>query len=132
LIASCPGLIDGLGSGFMISLPAVINFAHGPLKEKVVMECLRGEKRICLAITEPIAGSDVANIVVSELISFFLYFASKFVIWFGLVWFGLVKNHVLTTLLFENIFSDQGQEVALWQILHCLRHQEVDHQRNIL
>ena len=32
------------------------------LKRKVAPPCLRGDKFICLAITEPWAGSDVANI----------------------------------------------------------------------
>jgi len=32
------------------------------MKEKVGREVLAGEKRICLAISEPTAGSDVANI----------------------------------------------------------------------
>jgi len=32
------------------------------MKKRVASECLRGEKIICLAITEPYAGSDVANL----------------------------------------------------------------------
>lgn len=32
------------------------------LKAKVAPSCLKGEKVICLAISEPYAGSDVANI----------------------------------------------------------------------
>jgi len=58
----CPGLSDGLGSGCMIGLPAVMQFATAAIKDKVVMDCMRGDKCICLAITEPVAGSDVANI----------------------------------------------------------------------
>lgn len=45
-----------------IGLPPVINFGSKPLKDKIVGPCLKGEKLICLAITEPWAGSDVANI----------------------------------------------------------------------
>lgn len=41
---------------------AVINFGSKFLQEKVVKDCLQGKKFICLAITEPYAGSDVANI----------------------------------------------------------------------
>lgn len=40
----------------------MLKFASKPLKDKVAGPCLRGEKIICLAITEPWAGSDVANI----------------------------------------------------------------------
>lgn len=49
--------------GFGIGLPPVLHFGSEELKQRVVGPCLRGEERICLAITEPEAGSDVANIV---------------------------------------------------------------------
>jgi alkylation response protein AidB-like acyl-CoA dehydrogenase len=39
-----------------------LNFATKSVKAKVVSEVLSGKKRICLAITEPNAGSDVAAI----------------------------------------------------------------------
>ena len=32
------------------------------MKSKIIPECLKGEKRICLAITEPAAGSDVGGL----------------------------------------------------------------------
>lgn len=35
-------------------------FAEGALRERVTRDCLSGEKIICLAVTEPSAGSDVA------------------------------------------------------------------------
>jgi alkylation response protein AidB-like acyl-CoA dehydrogenase/predicted heme/steroid binding protein len=57
-----PGFTDGIGSGMVIGLPPLINFGSDWMKNTVVPEILRGEKRICLAITEPTAGSDVANI----------------------------------------------------------------------
>ncbi|KXS21857.1 acyl-CoA dehydrogenase NM domain-like protein [Gonapodya prolifera JEL478] len=57
-----PGFFDGLGTGLVIGLPPVINFGHPSIKERVVREVLSGEKSICLAITEPTAGSDVAGI----------------------------------------------------------------------
>ena len=53
------GLIGGLGIG----LPPILHFGSEELKKRVVPGCLAGEKIICLAITEPSAGSDVANIV---------------------------------------------------------------------
>eukprot|EP00301_Raphidiophrys_heterophryoidea_P011592 c17733_g1_i1.p1 GENE.c17733_g1_i1~~c17733_g1_i1.p1 ORF type:complete len:531 (+),score=158.27 c17733_g1_i1:43-1593(+) len=58
----CPGLFDGLGSGFMIGLPPLLHFASPAIQKTVAMDCIRGDKVICLAITEPVAGSDVANI----------------------------------------------------------------------
>ncbi|OAJ44746.1 hypothetical protein BDEG_27946 [Batrachochytrium dendrobatidis JEL423] len=49
-------------SGMVIGLPPVIYFGSDSLKQKVIGPVLRGEKRICLSITEPGAGSDVAAI----------------------------------------------------------------------
>ncbi|MGI9478293.1 MAG: acyl-CoA dehydrogenase family protein [Hyphomicrobiaceae bacterium] len=46
-----------------IGLPPVIRHAPQPLKEMVAPEVLSGRKLICLAISEPNAGSDVANII---------------------------------------------------------------------
>lgn len=39
-----------------------MNFAQPQVRERVMREVLSGEKIICLAITEPFAGSDVANL----------------------------------------------------------------------
>eukprot|EP00192_Tetraselmis_astigmatica_P012977 CAMPEP_0117672596 /NCGR_PEP_ID=MMETSP0804-20121206/13991_1 /TAXON_ID=1074897 /ORGANISM="Tetraselmis astigmatica, Strain CCMP880" /LENGTH=407 /DNA_ID=CAMNT_0005481213 /DNA_START=11 /DNA_END=1232 /DNA_ORIENTATION=- len=58
----CPGFQDGIGAGMIIGLPPVIHFGRKELAAKVVPEVLRGDKRICLAISEPTAGSDVAGI----------------------------------------------------------------------
>jgi len=57
-----PGFTDGIGSGMVISLPVVLHFGNQWMKDTVAKEVLSGEKRICLAISEPTAGSDVANI----------------------------------------------------------------------
>lgn len=58
---TCPGFVDGAGSGMVIGLPPLIHHGTEYMKKVVVGQVLRGEKRICLAITEPGAGSDVAN-----------------------------------------------------------------------
>ena len=57
----CPGFCDGLFAGFAIGCPPIINFYNGKDKEQIMKEILLGEKRVCLAITGPEAGSDVAN-----------------------------------------------------------------------
>ncbi|KAI8877387.1 acyl-CoA dehydrogenase NM domain-like protein [Backusella circina FSU 941] len=57
-----PGFADAISSGYSIGLPPIFNFGSPALKAKVVPEVLSGKKRICLAITEPYAGSDVARI----------------------------------------------------------------------
>lgn len=65
----CPGYVDGLVGGLVIGLPPVINFGSEDLRKTVVPAVLRGDKRICLAISEPFAGSDVANIKCSGVLS---------------------------------------------------------------
>eukprot|EP01114_Cavostelium_apophysatum_P014400 TRINITY_DN372_c0_g1_i5.p1 TRINITY_DN372_c0_g1~~TRINITY_DN372_c0_g1_i5.p1 ORF type:complete len:510 (-),score=144.37 TRINITY_DN372_c0_g1_i5:175-1704(-) len=57
-----PSFQDGICAGLMIGLPPVLNFGPAGLRDKIAREVFAGEKRICLAITEPYAGSDVANI----------------------------------------------------------------------
>jgi len=52
----------GISGGLSIGLPPVLHFGSTELKRRVAPACLSGEKIICLAITEPLAGSDVANL----------------------------------------------------------------------
>ncbi|KAI9311301.1 acyl-CoA dehydrogenase/oxidase [Dichotomocladium elegans] len=56
------GMDDGVIGGMTIGLPPVLNFGSKELRHKIVPDILAGKKRIALAITEPYAGSDVANI----------------------------------------------------------------------
>lgn len=56
------GVIWGLIEGLQIGLPPILNFASDYLKDKVVADCLRGEKFVCLCISEPQTGSDVASL----------------------------------------------------------------------
>lgn len=58
---SC-GLMMGLSGGIALGLPPVLRFGTEEMKIRVVPECLSGDKIICLTITEPTAGSDVANL----------------------------------------------------------------------
>ena len=46
-----------------ITNSVVLNFGTKELKAKVIPECLEGRKVICLAVSEPTTGSDVASIV---------------------------------------------------------------------
>ena len=54
------GLVWGVCGGLGIGLPPVLHFGSQALQDKVAPGCLSGDKFICLAITEPYAGSDVA------------------------------------------------------------------------
>jgi len=59
------GMAWAMMGGLGIGLPPVINFGmpkNPALADKCIKECLGGDKIICLCITEPGAGSDVANI----------------------------------------------------------------------
>ncbi|KAJ3282498.1 hypothetical protein HDU79_009869 [Rhizoclosmatium sp. JEL0117] len=53
---------EGLASGMMIGAPPVMKFGPAWMKQQVLPKLFSGEKMICLAITEPGHGSDVAGI----------------------------------------------------------------------
>ncbi len=55
------GLVAGLGS-YSIAMPPVLNMGTEEQKQKFLVPVLKGEKIAALGITEPNAGSDVANI----------------------------------------------------------------------
>lgn len=48
--------------GLVVGAPPLLKFASKELQDKIFPEILSGEKRICLAVTEPDAGSDVRNL----------------------------------------------------------------------
>ncbi|KAI9179087.1 hypothetical protein H9P43_005749 [Blastocladiella emersonii ATCC 22665] len=57
------GAVWALIGGHGIGLPPLIAFGSPELKKKVIPGCYAGTKKICLAVTEPEAGSDVAGLV---------------------------------------------------------------------
>lgn len=61
--ANARGFQDGNMAGMSISLSAVLAWANDEeLKNKIANEVLSGEKKMCLAVTEAFAGSDVAGL----------------------------------------------------------------------
>lgn len=56
------GVVGNILGSLSIGLPPVFKFGSKFLQDKVGDSCMSGEKQICLAITEPHAGSDVAAI----------------------------------------------------------------------
>ncbi|KAI0130175.1 acyl-CoA dehydrogenase/oxidase [Xylariales sp. AK1849] len=58
-LAGPPG---SLTTGMAFGVPPILKFGDKKLQERFVPELLKGERRGCIAITEPDAGSDVANI----------------------------------------------------------------------
>ncbi|CAG8981596.1 hypothetical protein HYALB_00009475 [Hymenoscyphus albidus] len=51
-----------VGVGFAFGVPPILKFGSHALQEKFLPDLLTGKKRICIAITEPEAGSDVSGI----------------------------------------------------------------------
>lgn len=49
-------------AGFRYGIPPILHYANQALQERILPDLLLGRKRICIAITEPDAGSDVANV----------------------------------------------------------------------
>lgn len=60
--AGSGGVIWNVLGGYGIGCPPMVKYGKKPLVDRILPGILAGEKRICLAITEPDAGSDVANL----------------------------------------------------------------------
>lgn len=103
------GFQDGNLAGLVISLGAVQEWLNNEkLKKHINEECLSGRKKICLAISEAFAGSDVAGIRTTA----------------GLytLFFLVNRSQVADTFYRE----DSG-----WKALHHQRHKEMDHKRHV-
>jgi len=58
----CPGSWQGLVVGPMIATNPLLHWGQPWTRDAVVRPIIVGEQRICLAVTEPWAGSDVAGV----------------------------------------------------------------------
>lgn len=56
------GPTSSLSTGMAYGMPPVIAYGSTELQQRLLPDLIRGRKRICIAITEPDTGSDVANI----------------------------------------------------------------------
>ena len=56
------GPSGSLTTGMAFGVPPIIKFGSRQLQDRFLPDLLTGRKRTCIAITEPEAGSDVANI----------------------------------------------------------------------
>jgi acyl-CoA dehydrogenase len=56
------GPSGAITTGYTFGLPPLLNFGSKALQEQFLPDLLLGKKRTCIAITEPGAGSDVANL----------------------------------------------------------------------
>src|SRR3954466_6539842 len=60
--AQCGGLAMGIAVHTDMAMPPILLFGTEEQKQEWVVPAIRGEKILCLGITEPDAGSDVAGI----------------------------------------------------------------------
>ncbi len=60
--ANCGGLAMGVAVHTDMAMPPILAFGTEEQKQEWVVPAIRGEKILCLGITEPDAGSDVAGI----------------------------------------------------------------------
>jgi len=67
--AGSGGFVWNVIGGFGIGCPPLVKFGKKELVKRILPGILNGDKRICLAITEPDAGSDVANITCEAVLS---------------------------------------------------------------
>jgi alkylation response protein AidB-like acyl-CoA dehydrogenase len=56
------GFVWNMIGGYGIGAPPVVKHGKKALIDRIMPDVINGDKRICLAITEPDAGSDVANL----------------------------------------------------------------------
>lgn len=56
------GVVWALGGGNAIGGPPIVRFGSREVKDEILPGVMRGEKRVCLGVTEPGAGSDVAQL----------------------------------------------------------------------
>lgn len=94
-LAGPPG---SLTTGMAFGVPPIIKFGSNELQERFLPELLRGQKRSCIAITEPDAGSDVANITTTAVKSkdgkhYIINGTKK---WYGFSLAGWVDAHLQT------------------------------------
>ncbi|RSL58712.1 Acyl-CoA dehydrogenase apdG [Fusarium duplospermum] len=65
-LAGPPGSIT---TGMAFGVPPLLHYASSELQDRFLPDLLLGRKRTCIAITEPDAGSDVANITTTARLS---------------------------------------------------------------
>lgn len=63
------GFQDGLSAGMWIGLTPILNYGTAAQKASIIGPVLAGDKHICLAISEPFAGSDVAGMKTKAVLS---------------------------------------------------------------
>jgi acyl-CoA dehydrogenase len=102
------GPATAITTGFAFGVPPIIHFGSPELQKRFLPDLLSGRTRICIAITEPDAGSDVSTHDPKML----------YQLWRLTFITGCERTNV-------------RRENSRWKAFHCERHQEVDYQRNV-
>lgn len=55
------GPVTSITTGFAYGVPPILHFGSRELQNRILPGLLSGKTRICIAITEPDAGSDVSS-----------------------------------------------------------------------
>lgn len=63
------GVPNGLIGGVTLVMPAILKNGSPDVRERISKEVFSGQKRLCLAITEPDAGSDVAALATEAVLT---------------------------------------------------------------
>lgn len=100
------GPATAITTGFAFGVPPIIHFGSPELQKRFLPDLLRGRTRICIAITEPDAGSDVSMAPRRTCIR---------------------HENRLTSGTGCKCANDRRKSPG-WQAFHCERHQEMDHQ----
>jgi alkylation response protein AidB-like acyl-CoA dehydrogenase len=109
----CPGAEDGMISGISIGLGPVIHFGPKWMQGDLVQSIIMGDKTICLGITEPMVGSDVAGSTCRAIKS---ADGSHYVVSGTKKWItNSVFADYFTTLV--RVFDSNGKEIGLTMLL---------------
>lgn len=124
---SGPG--GALWSGFAFGIPPVVNYGCYELQETFLPDLLNGCKRCCIAITEPDAGSDVANISNTATRStdghhWIINGTKK---WYASKWDVELNSRYRILSVYQGYQTVFGQTIAQWQSALVARVQLVFH-----
>ena len=105
------GPATAITTGFAFGVPPIIHFGSPELQKRFLPDLLRGHTRICIAITEPDAGSDVSMIPERN-------------------WISYADRLTIDNTTGRQCANDSRKNSG-WQAFHCERHQEMDYQWDV-
>ncbi|ENH75801.1 Long-chain specific acyl-CoA dehydrogenase, mitochondrial [Fusarium oxysporum f. sp. cubense race 1] len=113
-LAGPPGSIT---TGVAFGIPPLLHYAEPQLLERFLPDLLVGRERICIAITEPDAGSDVANITTTATLSGNEYFINGTKKW---ITNGMMADYASMA---ENLIGRENE--GMKYIIHSFNHERM-------